>query len=759
MTRLALQLLDPISRKPLRFTAVGDSADFGYWADDDCSQRWPEVLGIAFLRADRIELAEIVANLIESQQKLEAVGELLQDTDDFAPLTPDLNDCVGIAERLLASDHELHPREMMEILQFGPVVDYFALRGSSPTFFSGLGLLKLGARKDRPLIEVGCGVGHFLYWLQVRGIDVVGTDSVFSKLCLANRFMGVSADQLVCAVAGNKASLPIATSEATSVFCHDAFYFIEDKERALSDFRRLAGPDGAVIVGHAHISTADHGSVLGYPLTLAAYRQLASVDAHFFDDAALVAVGASTGPLDDHIAACAEAVAFVEDAAFHEDLDETPSSWWSHEGELLHAPMEVTWGPAERSTRMNWPSEAFANEYRSADYLVSSKNPFEYLPTDGTLDPKAIHPGLTVPTKFLEIGVKPLRWGVIGGGWIAGDYFVPAFESIPHAQLVGLADLSDERRSAFAEIADLRSFEDWREMLACCELDAVYIATPNDSHAEIFEGVAAAGLRILCEKPIATNENDLQRIRACAEQNPRFFQTAFDQRYHPAHLQLARRIAEGALGTVTQIRVQYACWVDSAWTKVAATDNWRIDPIRAGGGAGFDLLPHCLDLISVLVSEPITAANLLYQGRVHDYALSQTIDDGALMVIKTEGSVLASIHVGYNCPEDQPRRRIEVIGTGGRVEAIDTMGQDAGGELIWQTPSGELRETFPTTVEAGPFVRQLDAVSRLWIRGNEPQFPFEQDLTLAELLISCDTQARLNSVSDQHSLDPDQQRS
>lgn len=759
MKRPWLQLLDPITSRPLSFTAAGESTEFGYWADDHCSQRWPHALGIAFLRADRIGLASDVVDLIESQKLVEAVGRLLQDTDDFAPRTPDLNDCFGVAERLIASDQELHPREMMEILQFGPVADYFALRGSSPTFFSGLGLLKLGARHDRPLIEVGCGAGHFLYWLQARGIDVVGTDSVFSKLCLANRFMGVSADRLVCAVAGNEALLPIATSEATCVFCHDALYFIEGKARALGDFRRLAGPTGTVMVGHAHMSTADHGKVSGYPLTLDAYRQLAADDAHFFDDAALAAVGAATGPLNHQIAAGAEAIAFVEDPAFVTDLSENESHWGSHEGELLHVPIEVTWESAERSTQMNWPSEAFASEYRSADYLVSSKNPFEYLPTAETLDPRVLHPGFAVPTKFLELGVKPLRWGIIGGGWIAGDHFVPAFESVPHARLVGLADLNDERRSAFAQIANLQTFGDWREMLDCCEIDAVYIATPNDSHAEIFEGVAAAGLRILCEKPIATNENDLERIRACVEQKPGFFQTAFDQRYHPAHLLLARRIAEGALGTVTQIRVQYACWVDSAWIKVAATDNWRIDPRRAGGGAGFDLLPHCLDLISVLTNEPIAEANLFYQGRVHDYALSQTIDDGALMMVKTEGSVLASIHVGYNCPEDQPRRRVEVIGTDGRVEAIDTMGQDAGGELIWQTPSGESRETFPTTVEAGPFVRQLDAVSRLWILENEPQFPFERDLTLAELLISCDTQARLSSISDQPNSISGEQRS
>lgn len=736
-----LQLLDPVSRKPLRFTPSGDDAGFGYLSSDDASQRWPVALGIPFLRADRMELVDAAVELILSHEHVDALGRLLQDTDDFAPQTPELVDCRKLAERLLASDGELHAREMMEALRFGPVIDYFALRGSAPTFLSGLGLLKIGTTRERPIIEVGCGVGHFLYWLQIRGVDVLGTDTVFSKLCLAHRFLGIRADRLVCAVAGKAFLMPLATSQPTGVFCHDAFYFIEDKARCLEDFRRLAGTDGTLLIGHAHLSTADHGKVSGFPVALDAYRSLVAADAHFFDDSALVAVGAGTGPSFSEISGTTEAVAWIEGT-----LHEHQTPWWNCVDELLHTPLGVTWSPAEQRTCMNWPSAAFAEEYRTADYLCSAENPFEHLPARGSLDPEILHPGLAIPTPFLALGVKPLRWGIIGGGWIATDYFAPSFQWTPHARLVALAESNDERRSAIAGISGLRAYADWREMLASCQLDAIYIATPNDSHAEIIQGVAEAGLRVLCEKPIATHLHDLERIRSCCRQTPDFFQTAYDQRYHPAHLRLAKCIAQGMLGTVTQIRVHYACWVDGGWNKVSATDNWRIDRSRAGGGAGFDLLPHCLDLVSVLVNDSIADAHLFYQGRVHDYARGEAIDDGALMSAKTASGILVSFHVGYHCPEDQPRRRIEIIGTHGRVEAINTMGQDPGGELIWQMPTGETRETFPEGAEAGPFVRQLDAVSRLWMRGDAPQFPFERDLVLAECLIRCDLQARSNST-------------
>lgn len=737
MTVPWFQLLDPVTRRPLKFFAAEGQPGFGYWMDENGSQRWPVALGIPFLRADRHELVQAATLLIDTNKYVEALGLLLQDIDDFAPNAPDLYDCHGLAQRLLIDDCDLSGREMMETLRYGPVADYFALRSSTPTFFSGLGLLKVGASRGRPVIDVGCGAGHFTYWLQTRGIEVLATDSVFSKLCLAHRFMGIRADRLICAVAGKQTFLPLVTSRSTSVFCHDAFYFIKDKAHSLGDFRRLAGTCGSVLIGHAHLSTADHAKVSGYPLTLDDYRRLAATNAYIFDDAALIGVGAGTDALSQAIPESAEAISIVEGLLFEDESTE-----WHTTNELLHAPMGVRWSSTIRQTHMQWPSEAFAEEYRAAHYLESPINPFELLPTHHNNFPENLHPGVAIPAPYFALGVKPLRWGIIGGGWIATDYFIPAFQWAPHARLVGLAEVNNDRRALHTSLTGLKTFANWREMIKECKLDAVYIATPNDLHAEMIEGVAAAGIRVLCEKPIATCLQDLQRIRECALQQPNYFQTAYDQRYHPAHLKLARRIAEGALGTVTQIRVHYACWVDGNWNKVAATDNWRINSARAGGGAGFDLLPHGLDLIEMLVNDSIEEAQLLYQGRVHDYATTKQVDDGALMSVRTTTGILASLHVGYNCPEDQPRRRIEVLGTHGRVDAYNTMGQDPGGKLVWYTSAGEEQEIFPEGAEAGPFARQLDAVTRLWLGGDAPQYPFLRDLVLAERLIHSDARAR-----------------
>lgn len=739
MTMPWVNLVDPMTRQPLLLTSSNSDARFGTLSSGNGSHKWPVVLGISYLRFDRLELAEKVSSLIDKHDFVEALALLLTDTDDFAPLTPTLSDCRVLSKRLLNRDENPLAVDVMQTLQFGAVANYFAVRGLAPTFFSGVGLLKAGVIPDRPLVEVGCGVGHFLYWLQIRNIEVLGVDTVFSKLCLANRYLGIHAEQLICAAAG-KSELPFNTNGATNIFCHDVFYFIEDKFGAIADFRRLAGKQGSVMVGHAHLATADHGIVSGHPLGLESYREIALSDAHFFDDESLVIFDPDVIAKPLNIPTSAEAISFVEG-----NLADGVSNWWVVSDEMLHVPMEICWSFENGHTKMEWPTEAFAKEYQASSYLSSELNPFELLPFRGDVHSLRVHPSLAVPTPFFAIGVRPLKWGVIGAGWIAEDYFIPSFAFTPHASLVAVCDLNTERLDVFASVVGLKLFEDWREMLQKCDLDAVYIATPNFLHAEIFEAIAQLGLRILCEKPIATNLDDLARIENCAIKFNGRFQTAFDQRYHPAHEQLKRRLKENILGTVTQIRIHYACWVDDDWQKVKATLNWRTNLMQAGGGAGFDLLPHCLDLLLMLTDDTIDSTHLMYQGLVHGYSANHLIDDGAIMAVKTKKGVLASIHVGYNCPENQPRRRIEIMGTRGYVIANNTMGQDAGGELTWHIDGEKTCDIFPNGKESGPFVRQLDAICRLWLRSDTPKYPFDRDIELAKHLIISDVTAKNTS--------------
>ncbi len=306
----------------------------------------------------------------------------------------------------------------------------------------------------------------------------------------------------------------------------------------------------------------------------------------------------------------------------------------------------------------------------------------------------------------MTVAAPAVRFALLGCGWVARDYVAPALAGSALAEATALFDPDPAARAAVgALLPGARGCEDLAAALAGA--DAVYVAAPNHRHPALVEAAAAAGVHVLCEKPMADTLAGAERMVAACERAGVTYATAFDQRFHPAHVALRELIAEGALGTVTTIRIAYTCWLPPDW----APDNWRADPARAGGGALLDLAPHGVDLVQVLLGEPVETLHALKQRRVHAYP----VDDGAVLHARTAGGVLAALHVAYNVPEHVPRRRLEVIGTRATAVATDTMGQDPGGTL---TVDGS-----PVPFDAGrsPFAAQLDAFAAALRDG--PAFP------------------------------------
>ena len=153
--------------------------------------------------------------------------------------------------------------------------------------------------------------------------------------------------------------------------------------------------------------------------------------------------------------------------------------------------------------------------------------------------------------------------------------------------------------------------------------------------------------------------------------------------------------------------------------------NWRADPDAAGGGAVIDLALHGLDLVALLLADPLARLHVELQRRVHDYP----VDDGGVLSGRTAGGVLVSSHVAYNCREHLPRRRLEVLGDAGLLTAHDTMGQTAGGTVTLTDGTGEVRiavdDTSPFTAQAAAFQRAA--------AGAPHDFSITRDLALARL--------------------------
>jgi len=322
-----------------------------------------------------------------------------------------------------------------------------------------------------------------------------------------------------------------------------------------------------------------------------------------------------------------------------------------------------------------------------------------------------------------------IGWGIVGFGWVAQDYMAPAIRAAGH-HLAGVCDLRPDARAAAAALGAIAHAR-LADLLADASVTAIYVATPNDRHREAVEAAAASGKAVLCEKPMATNVEDAAAMaRACRDAGV-LYGTAFDQRHHPAHRAMREAIRAGAIGTVTTIRIVYACWVGSDWADGRGQDNWRVDPAQAGGGALMDLAPHGLDLVECLLGEPVEEVAALTQSRVQGY----DVDDGALLIGRTGSGVLASLHVAYNCPEALPRRRLEVVGSRGQLVAVDTMGQEPGGCVTHI--DGRTGTATPLAVpdaDASPFLNQIRAFAGALTSGDRRVFSADRDLHTMRLL-------------------------
>ena len=328
-------------------------------------------------------------------------------------------------------------------------------------------------------------------------------------------------------------------------------------------------------------------------------------------------------------------------------------------------------------------------------------------------------------------GVKPearrLGWAVVGCGWVARDYVIPALQGSTNARLVALCD-ADAEALIRSPADDVSRYTSLSGVLADKDVEAVYIATPNHLHAAMTEACAAAGKHVLCEKPMAITPQDALRMLAACQRAGVHYATAFDQRHHAAHRRLRTLVKEGALGTITQARIHYACWLPADW----APRNWRIDPEQAGGGAMIDLAPHGLDLLEVLLGDEWQTLTALTQRRVHTYA----VDDGAVLMGQFRSGALGLLQVAYNCPDAYPRRTLELIGTKARALAYNTMGQTPGGALsLTDARTGEEKwlHLWPEE-DRSPFLNQVESFSTCVLESRPQPFAPERDVRLVGLL-------------------------
>ncbi|HTO69928.1 MAG TPA: Gfo/Idh/MocA family oxidoreductase [Myxococcota bacterium] len=143
----------------------------------------------------------------------------------------------------------------------------------------------------------------------------------------------------------------------------------------------------------------------------------------------------------------------------------------------------------------------------------------------------------------------PLRFGILGAARIAPMALVAPAKRVAEAQVLAIAARDPAKARAFATKHGIpRVHDSYEALLADPELDAVYNPLPNGLHCEWTIRALRAGKHVLCEKPIASNAAEAQRMADAARETGRVLVEAFHWRYHPLAKRVKQLLADGAIG-------------------------------------------------------------------------------------------------------------------------------------------------------------------------------------------------------------------
>jgi predicted dehydrogenase len=251
--------------------------------------------------------------------------------------------------------------------------------------------------------------------------------------------------------------------------------------------------------------------------------------------------------------------------------------------------------------------------------------------------------------QFLQSGGRAVRIGVVGLGYW-GPNLARNFAAIDGCELTWLCDASQEAREKLTvTIPGARSTAELEDLLADPQLDAVVLATPVPTHAELAVRVLQAGKHCFVEKPLATTVADAQLAVDAAEQTGRLLMVGHLLEYHPAVTRLKELADEGELGSLYYI---YG-------------NRVNLGKLRAEENALWSLGAHDVSVVLHLIDQEPVECSAHGESYVRG-----GVQDVVFCYLRFPSGQVAHLHLSWLDPHKE--RRITVVGAK-RMATFDDM--------------------------------------------------------------------------------------
>ena len=290
---------------------------------------------------------------------------------------------------------------------------------------------------------------------------------------------------------------------------------------------------------------------------------------------------------------------------------------------------------------------------------------------------------------------KKIRYAVVGAGDIAQAAMMPGIAHTGNSELTAIVTSDPEKARALSErytVEHTYTYEQFDQLLASGQIDAVYLATPNWRHAEFAIPALAAGIHVLSEKPLEVSVEQAEAIRTAAAASSAKLMVAYRLHFEPGTLDAIERIRKGELGELIAFTSCFTQKVDPANHR--ATNGINAGPL-------FDMAPYPINAIRYLFgAEPVAVEAAI--GVRHPEAGLSDFDDTVAVTLRMPGDRLAQFTVSYFADNVDS---LVIAGTTGSIQMNPAFGFGDGITQNRQVGEKKTSETFNATDQFGGEMR------------------------------------------------------
>jgi len=296
---------------------------------------------------------------------------------------------------------------------------------------------------------------------------------------------------------------------------------------------------------------------------------------------------------------------------------------------------------------------------------------------------------------------RNLRVGVIGTGHWATAAHIPGFQACPGVEVAAICSRDRARGEEVARAFGIPAvYTASADMVEHTDLDLVSVVTPDDRHLADANAAIAAGLHVLCEKPLARTLGDARRMADAAQAAGVLTKVGFTMRYAPAMMRLRELVAGGALG---QPYLFEAFLQNGQFLSPERPLHWKMTKEHAGAGAVVEYGIHGLDLATWLMGEVrrVCAAGrtLIPTRRLPSGAAARVeVDDSCAWLMDFANGALGVCHAGWATVGRAPGLELRVYGSGGAAQCI--LSDELPGSALLRMANTEDQRFVPTTIPA-----------------------------------------------------------